>query len=260
MNAKEQAGILNYGAPLTQNKLSAKRFVDKISKTAGQYPDDIFSTPGKIYTCVNPYSYHLVRNNPELYRQMDGLFVDGFTMCLWIKLLWNRKIPRLSFDMSGMAVDLFNLLNDNTSEKSIYFLGTKQEILEQTVSQIRNSYPGINVKGYRNGYFNSAEERADAIQKIVDLNPHYTIIGLGSPMQEQFALDLRKAGYKGIAFTCGGFLHQTSSRINYYPKWINKLNLRAFYRLYKEKGMAARLWQVLVCFPAYFIYDSLKTR
>lgn len=62
----------------------------------------------------------------------------------------------------------------------------------------------------------------------------------------------------GIAFTCGGFLHQTSHKINYYPNWVNKLNLRAFYRLTHEKGMFVRLWNVLIEFPIMFIGDSIK--
>ena len=157
---------------------------------------------------------------------MDGLYVDGMLMCKMINLMWGKKIRRLSFDMSGMAVDLFERLNKNT--ESIYFLGSKQEELEATVRQIISGYPNMKITGYRNGYFSSREQRAQAISDIVELNPDFTIVGMGSPLQEQFCIDLKEAGYKGIAFTCGGFLHQTSNRLNYYPDWVNKYNLRAF--------------------------------
>lgn len=249
-----------YGVGIRQSEMTTTEFVKKITDSANSYPDAVFSTPGKVYTCVNPYSYHMVRKNAELYSRLDGLFVDGFTMCMWIRLLWGCKIPRLSFDMSSMAADLFDALNGDMRDRSIYFLGTRQEAIEKTIDRIRSSYPSMNIKGFRNGYFKDDNERNEAIARIVELNPDFVIIGMGSPIQERFVLDLKKGGYKGIAFTCGGFLHQTSERINYYPTWVNKLNLRAFYRLYKEKGMAGRLWQVLVGFPAYFIYDSFKNR
>ncbi|MDE6028555.1 MAG: WecB/TagA/CpsF family glycosyltransferase, partial [Muribaculaceae bacterium] len=126
--------------------------------------------------------------------------------------------------------------------------------------QIRSAYPEMKIAGFRNGYFSSKEERQEEIRHIIELNPDFTIVGMGITLQENFALDLRKAGYKGIVFTCGGFLHQTVENINYYPAWINKYNLRAFYRLYKEKGLFKRLYYVLLEFPFLFTYDSLKTK
>lgn len=80
---------------------------------------------------------------------------------------------------------------------------------------------------------------------------------MGSPLQEQFALDLKKSGYNGVVFTCGGFLHQTARGIKYYPEWVNKYNLRAFYRLFHEKGLWGRLYNVLIEFPILFTFDTV---
>ncbi|MDE7412811.1 MAG: WecB/TagA/CpsF family glycosyltransferase [Muribaculaceae bacterium] len=238
--------------------MNNKDFVDAIVRSAQRYPDATFSEKGRIHTCVNPYSYHLVRNNSDLYNDMDGLFVDGILMVKFIGWFWGHKIPRLSFDMTGMAPDLFNRLNQN--DETIFFVGARQEEIEETVKQIRSNYPGMNIIGFRNGYFQTEEERHDTIQQILQTNPDFTIIGMGMALQENFALDLKKAGYQGIAFTCGGFLHQTSKGINYYPEWINKYNLRAFYRLYKERGLFKRLYYILLEFPILFTLDSLKTK
>ncbi len=237
--------------------MTTREFVKIIAESNSNYPLKTFSVPNKVYTCVNPYSYHIVRKNSKVYQGMDGLFVDGMTMCWWIRLLWNKKITRLSFDMAGMAKDLFEALNQEENQKTIYFIGAKQEEINGSISQIQKTYPNIPIKGYRNGYFNSQSERNEAIQKIIKLNPDYTIIGMGSPMQEQFALDLKNQGYAGIAFTCGGFLHQSRDKMNYYPDWVNRYNLRAFYRLAHEKGLTKRLWDVLIGFPCQFTLDSI---
>jgi len=238
--------------------MNNRRFVEKITESAANYPNITFTRKGAVYTCVNPFSYHLVRQNPALFERMDGLYVDGMLMCKLINLLWRRNIPRLSFDMSGMAVDLFERLNRN--DETIYFVGAKQDSLEATVRQIKTSYPGIHIAGYRNGYFLQPEDRLKEVDKIVALNPDYVVVGMGAPIQERFAIDLKKAGYKGIVFTCGGFLHQTANGINYYPEWINRYNLRAFYRLYKEKGLFKRLYNVLIEFPILFTLDTIRTR
>ena len=240
--------------------MDIRAFVDNITTTSAGFPDRTFSEKGKAYTCVNPYSYHIVRRNPEVFARMDGLFVDGMLMCRFINLLWKRRIPRLSFDMAGMAVDLFNRLNSPGCAESLYLIGARSGQLELTVGQIRGTYPGIDIAGYRNGYFSDAEERREAIRSIVSLNPDFVLVGMGSPLQERFAADLRDAGFKGIVFTCGGFLHQTSRRINYYPEWVNRFNLRAFYRLYREKGLFKRLYNVLLEFPVLFTLDTFKAR
>lgn len=238
--------------------MNNRRFVDLITESASCYPNISFSRKGAIYTCVNPFSYHIVRKYPDIYSQLDGLYVDGILMCKMINLMWNRHIPRLSFDMSGMAVDLFRRLNGNN--ETIYFIGSKQESLEATIAQIRMAYPNMNIAGYRNGYFLLPEDRVKEINHIVEENPDFVIIGMGSPIQEQFCIDLKKAGYKGIAFTCGGFLHQTADGINYYPKWINEYNLRAFYRLFHEKGLWKRLYNVLIEFPILFTWDTIFSK
>lgn len=237
--------------------MTTREFVCKIMDTASGYPERIFSERDRVYTCVNPYYYHLVKRHADLYAAMDGLFVDGMTMCWWIRLFWGVKIPRLSFDMSGMAADLFARLNVPDCRKTVYFIGSKQEQIENSIGKIHAAYPGIAIAGWRNGYFRDEEERSAAIRRIVDTAADFTVVGMGSPLQERFALDLRRAGYRGIVFTCGGFLHQTAAGIQYYPDWINRFNLRAFYRLTHEKGMFARLFKVLVGFPVRFAMDSI---
>jgi N-acetylglucosaminyldiphosphoundecaprenol N-acetyl-beta-D-mannosaminyltransferase len=238
--------------------MQISRLISKITNTSKDYPSKTFSETGRIYTCVNPYSYHIVRNNFDLYDRMDGIFVDGMTMCWWIRLLWGRKIPRLSFDMTAMAADLFEELNE--SKRTIYFVGARQAQLEATLHRIKNVYPNLHVVGFRNGYFSNNEQRQTEIDKIVHISPDFVVVGMGSPRQECFVADLKNAGFKGVAFTCGGFLHQTCESINYYPNWVNKYNLRAFYRLYKERGMWSRLFNILIEFPCHFIQDTLQSR
>lgn len=241
--------------------MNNQELVRRIVDSALIYSDGAFASgKGRVYTCVNPFSYHLVRRHQELYESMDGLFVDGMTMCWFIRLFWGKRVPRLSFDMSGIAVDLFSHLNNSGTDRNIYFLGTRQDVLEKTVEQFRKSYPHMNIAGFRNGYFIDTDDRKNAITEIIKLDSDFAIIGMGSPLQEQFALELKNAGYQGIVFTCGGFLHQSANNINYYPKWINKYNLRAFYRLFHEKGLWGRLYNVLIEFPILFTWDTLITK
>ena len=51
------------------------------------------------------------------------------------------------------------------------------------------------------------EEEAE---KIAGLQPDFLIAGMGVLTQETFLLKIREAGFQGIGFTCGGFIHQTA--------------------------------------------------
>ena len=177
-------------------------------------------------------------------------------MCIYIKIFYRYKITRRSFDMTTVARDLFERLE--TSKETVYFVGAKQNEIEKTISLIHGAYPSIQIKGFRNGYFTSDQERLDCMNEIIDLNPDFVVVGMGAVLQEQFIVQLHKKGFKGISFTCGGYLRQASMGLNYFPEWSEKYHLRAFYRLYKEKGMFKRLYNVLVEFPILFIYDFVS--
>lgn len=237
--------------------MKIKGFINKIEQSTARYPDSIFSDKGKIYTCVNPFKYHIVRKNFDTYMKMDGIFVDGILMCKMIGLVWRKKIRRLSFDMTAMARDLFSFLDK--SGKSVYFIGDAEEAVTKAVYNFSKNYPGMKVSGFRNGFFSSDTERQAAIKEIVKLNPDFTIIGMGGNIQERFAIDLKNAGYNGIAFTCGGFLHQSANTLHYYPAWVDKYNLRVFYRMVTEKTYV-RMFHVLISFPLQFIFDSLHSQ
>lgn len=231
--------------------------IQKITQSNKLYPKHPFTDLKKIYTCVNPYSYHIVRKNIKTFSQFDGIFVDGILMCIFIRIILGKRIRRLSFDMTSIANDLFKYASNK--HKSIYFIGSSQDKIKKSINVIADSFPDLNIIGFRNGYFNSLEERDDIIGEIIRIKPDFLIIGMGSPLQEQFAVDLKNEGYDGIVFTCGGFLHQTSEGINYYPKWINKLNLRGFYRQYKEK-IFIRNYNTFIQFPVLFIWDTIKSK
>lgn len=72
-----------------------------------------------------------------------------------------------------------------------------------------------------------------------------------------FLLKVRNAGFQGIGFTCGGFIHQTANNeIEYYPLWIDRMNLRFVYRMYKEKHTRKRYVQAALLFLHAFVGET----
>lgn len=237
--------------------MDVSKLINIIIRSSKSYPEILFNDRNKTISFINPLQYYLARQNWDIYSNLDYIFIDGISVVKIFKLLYGIRIPRLSFDMTTMAKDLFEWISH--TDKTIYFIGSKQEDVEKSVTNFQISFPNIQILGYRNGYFYNEREREQAIEDIIQTNPSYVIVGMGSVVQEKFALDLKNAGFKGLIFTCGGFLHQSVNRLNYYPRWVDKYNLRAIYRLFTEKGVYKKWGKAPIVFSKFFI-DFIPTK
>lgn len=106
---------------------------------------------------------------------------------------------------------------------------------------LKKEYPNLNIVGYRDGYFS---DDVAVMQAIVDSGAQYVICGMGTPRQDEFAVKLKQFQQGKIkqVYTCGGFLHQSSERLEYYPHFINRFNLRWLYRALTNSYVAKRLF------------------
>lgn len=230
--------------------------VSKIISTESFSVNQIFENKGKAYTYLNPVSYLTALDNKELFSQLDGIFADGGLLVKAIKLVYGKQVTRRSFDMTSMAPELFAYVAKHG--KTIYIVASKQEQVEKAVEIFRERYPKVKFAGYRNGYFASESEMDVEAKYIAKLNPDFLIVGMGALMQEKFLLKVKNAGYQGVGFTCGGFIHQTSrNEIDYYPAWVDKINLRFVYRMWKEPHTRKRYMMAGLLFPARFIAEKI---
>lgn len=233
--------------------------ISNIVTTNQKNVDIILNERNKIYTFLNPVSYLTALDNKDLFNQFDGIFADGSLLVAAIKLLYGTKVTRRSFDMTSLAPQLFEYAEN--SGKTIYIVASKQEETEKAIEIFKERYPNLKFAGYRNGYFSNEEEQEKEAAYITQLNPDFLIVGMGALMQEKFLLKVKNAGYQGIGFTCGGFVHQTSkNEIDYYPKWIDKLNLRFIYRMYKEKHTRKRYLTAAFIFPFRFLAERISNK
>lgn len=231
--------------------------IRKIIETDRIPTEILFTRPRSVYSYLNPVSYLSTKKQEQLFLQMDGILMDGSFLCLFIKWFYGFKIQRPAFVSEILVPQLFGYAI--SKHKTIYIIGGNQKEIENTVSVLHKLYPGITILGYRNGYFSGEQEKEEEYQHLTNLNPDYVLVGMGIINQETFLLNLKKSGYNGIGFTCGGFISQTSMKKGrYYPEWINKHNLRFLYRMSKEKHTRKRYLKAAFLFPIYFIWDKIQ--
>lgn len=176
-------------------------------------------------------------------------FCDGMLMSTFMSRITGKAIGRVSFDFTSIA-DLV-LSQAEQLGKRVYFVGARQAELDLFISKIKTRYPRLAIAGYHNGYFDAAQ--ADGIRAdICRSEANILIVGLGAGLQEQFEQEALRAGFRGVAFTCGGFIRQEAlATRQYYPALINRLHLRAFYRMYREPHTIKRY---LIDYPSNFLH------
>lgn len=209
----------------------------------------------KVYTFLNPVSYIEAMRHKDMFMQFDGIYADGSILVKAIRILYGRKVTRKSFDTTSLAADVFDYATKEG--KSIYIVSSEQNSVEKAVNHIKERFNGIQVIGYRNGFFKNEEEKDLEIRKIISLNPDYLIVGMGVIKQEEFLLRAKEAGYQGIGFTCGGFISQIAqNNIDYYPAWVDRMNVRFLYRMYKEPHTRKRYLKAGILFPIVFVKEK----
>lgn len=195
----------------------------------------------------------------NIYENFDFICSDGNSPIKMNKLCGKPKSERISFDMSSLGKKVLTELSHNG--KGLYILGTKQEFLEKFVSTIRQEYSGINILGYHNGYIEGKEK--EIIDTIMISGAKVVIIGMGAPLQDEMSVALKQAGFVGTIYTCGGFIHQAAVKLNFWPDWANKYNLRWFYRYFCEKGTIKRLPYSLLSiirYTLFLLFNCKKTK
>jgi N-acetylglucosaminyldiphosphoundecaprenol N-acetyl-beta-D-mannosaminyltransferase len=197
------------------------------------------------------YSFINFASIGSLIKQTPGsitYFCDGMLMSAFMSRVTGRTVGRVSFDFTSIAHPV--LASAEQQGKRVYFVGARQDELALFISKIMARYPRLIIAGYHNGYFDAAQ--AEGIQaEICRSQANILIVGLGAGLQEQFVQDAQRSGFRGVAFTCGGFIRQEAMATRqYYPAVINRLHLRAFYRMYREPHTIKRYF---IDYPSNFL-------
>ena len=131
--------------------------------------------------------------------------------------------------------------------RKFYFVGGKQEVIEQTIAKLKEEFPGINISGYRNGYIKTEEEKRALIEDIVRTEPDIVFVAMGSPKQELIMdemIHVYPTMYQGL----GGSFDVYVGAKKTPPHWVIDMNLYGVYRTVSDLTWARvkRFWRDLM--------------
>lgn len=184
----------------------------------------------------NRFSFLNLASVTEIFKNRPNnktiFYIDGILLVWLLRIVYCARVERCSFDMGSIAVQIFDICQ--TEGISIGFIGASEAEINLFTKKVSLSYPKLNIVMSCSGYI--VEDKFNDVAKdIIKSGAQVVVIGMGAGLQEKMQNCLYEMGFTGCSFTCGGFIRQESTRdVDYYPHFVNRFNLRAFYRMYME--------------------------
>jgi len=204
---------------------------------------------------VNAASIIGLTNNRELiqaYNNSDLINIDGMSM-VWAMRFLGYSVPE-RVACPDLANDVLKLAEKENY--SIFLFGAKEASLSQSIKNLKNSFPKLNVAGHRNGYYQASEELA-IVEMINNSNPDILLLGMPSPQKEFFVEKYKDQLQVKYFFGVGGFFDILSGKIKRAPVWMQKSGLEWFYRFIQEPR---RMWSRYIIGNIKFIILVLKEK
>ncbi|WP_142827168.1 WecB/TagA/CpsF family glycosyltransferase [Planococcus soli] len=142
-----------------------------------------------------------------------------------------------------LMLDLLETADKNRS--SVFFLGAAEEVLQATVKKAKQNYPGIQIAGSHNGFFDWNDHVLP--QQIKNAAPDIVFVALGFPRQEQWIGANIDKFDKGVFIGIGGSFDVFSGTVKRAPELWQKMNLEWFYRLVKQPSR----WKRMLVLPKF---------
>ena len=198
---------------------------------------------------TNVHTIHLARSNQSLLQSVNGADLalpDGSGLKIAGKL-YGRPIRE---NLNGTDFTPRVLAEAEKSGWRVYLLGGRREVIAAASERLRERFPALQLAGIHQGHFAPHEEEV-IIQNINMTKPDLLLVGMGSPIQEQWiAANAPRLRVKAC-FAVGGFFDFLSGEKRRAPIWIRRLGIEWLFRFSQDP---ATKWQrVFIEIPVFLI-------
>lgn len=172
----------------------------------------------------------------EILCEADLLVADGAGVVLASKIL-GVDLPE---KVSGIDLARNIFASENHKPIRFFFFGGKPGVAEAAGENILKHYKGVEIVGYRNGYF-SMDKEAEIIDKINSSHADILLVALGAPKQEKWIHEHKKKLNVRVCIGVGGTFDVFAGRVKLAPEFFRKNGLEWLYRLYREPRRFGRM-------------------
>ena len=128
-------------------------------------------------------------------------------------------------------------------EKRLYLLGAKPGVAERAAENLKTLFPGLNIVGTHDGYFQDETPVVEALHKAA---PDVIFVCMGFPRQERFMSAHRQEFPHSVMLGLGGSLDVFSGEVRRAPAVFRKCGMEWFYRLLCDPRRMGRMMKLPV--------------
>ena len=234
--------ILGYNVDLLSFKDAAAFVSDKMAKNQGLH---IITINPEIMALADRYSELAdIINKSELVLPESA----GIKIALRFKGIKQEKIPGIDF--SKELLHICSRMNYPVS-----LIGAKEDILVNTLENLKKEFPNLDIVYSHNGYFKDDEI---IINKLKESKPKFILCALGAPKQELFVNKCIKLYSNAIYIGIGGSFDVWAGKVKRAPLILQKSGLEWLYRTLKQPSRLKRIYKTLPMFLFRAIIECVR--
>lgn len=205
------------------------------------------------HVVINASKVNLMEDDPELRRIVNScplINADGAS------IVWAAKKLGVPLKERVTGCDLFQELVRVASVKGykIYLFGAKEEVVTKVKAIYEEQYPGIQIVGYRNGYFTEADE-PEIVKNMAESGADMMFVAFSSPKKEYWVNKYIDQLNIPFVMGVGGSFDIVAGVTERAPKWWQDHGLEWFYRFIQEPR---RMWKRYIIGNAKFVGLTYK--
>ena len=198
---------------------------------------------------ANAYHLCMMRHDAEL---ASACRAAQLTVADGMSVVWALRASGQPAPERVAGIDLMDRLLAAAAKDrlSVYFLGARREVVETLVKQSRVRYPGLEIAGFRDGYFGPKDHPA-IVEEIRASGAHILFVGMPSPFKETWCERHRERLDVPVIIGVGGSFDVLAGYIRRAPLWVQSAGLEWFWRLLMEPR---KLWRRYLTTNSEFIW------
>lgn len=165
----------------------------------------------------------------RIIERCDLINADGMPV-VWASRLLGRPLKE-----RVTGVDLFFELLARAEQRGwrVYFLGAREAVVAEVVRRAQQRHPGLQVAGWRDGYWAPADEGA-VVDGIAAARADILFVAIPSPRKEEFLACHQERMRVPFAMGVGGTFDVAAGLVRRAPVWMQRSGLEWLFRFLQE--------------------------
>lgn len=181
----------------------------------------------------------------------DLIAADGQGVVLLSKMMGCPLPERVA------GIDVMYGLMERAAQKGyrVFFLGAKPEVVQAVAQKAPKVYPGLQIAGFCDGYFDLDKDGQRVAEQIRDSQADILFVAITPPKKEIFMNRWKDVIHVSVCHGVGGSFDVFAGVVKRAPVWMQKACLEWFYRVLQEP---ARMWKRYLITNTKFFFLGIR--